>query len=272
MRIVVLGAGTVGTSIAELLCQNRHSVTVVDNDPVYIRQLNAELDVRAINGSASQSSVLFQADVLGADLCLAVTGDDEVNILAASMAKEMGARRTFARVYAPVFRDMSTFDYQRHFKIDRLLSLEQLSAMELARGIRHSGSVIVENFARGELEVQELSVDQKTESTGVPLKKLNLPQGVRIGSISRGERMWIAGAEDTIEVGDRMTLIGNREDIDELKDLFNVHIRSRRGVVIAGGGETGFHLARALDSSRFDVLVMEQSEERCEYLAASLRF
>ena len=271
MRIVVLGAGTVGTSIAELLCQNRHSVTVVDNDPVYIRQLNAELDVRAINGSASQSSVLFQADVLGADLCLAVTGDDEVNILAASMAKEMGARRTFARVYAPVFRDMSTFDYQRHFKIDRLLSLEQLSAMELARGIRHSGSVIVENFARGELEVQELSVDQKTEFTGVPLKKLNLPQGVRIGSISRGERMWIAGAEDTIEVGDRMTLIGNREDIDELKDLFNVRIRSRRGVVIAGGGETGFHLARALDSSRFDVLVMEQSEERCEYLAASLR-
>ena len=89
MRIVVLGAGTVGTSIADMLCRHRHSVTVVDNDPSHTRRVNDELDVRAVTGSAAQSSVLFQAGILGADLCLAVTGDDEVNMVAASIAESM---------------------------------------------------------------------------------------------------------------------------------------------------------------------------------------
>ena len=119
MRIVVLGAGTVGTWIADLLCQHRHSVTVVDVDASHTARINEELDVRALTGSASESSVLFQADVLGADICLAVTGKDEINLVSASMAKAMGARRTIARVFGPIFRDRSTFDYERHFCIDR---------------------------------------------------------------------------------------------------------------------------------------------------------
>lgn len=271
MRIVVLGCGTVGTAVANLLCQNRHSVTVVDRDSEHMRRINELLDVRTVPGSASESSVLFQANVIGADICLAVTGDDEVNLVGASMAKAMGARRTIARVYGPVFRDMSTFDYQRHFNIDRLLSLEHLSAMELARGIRSPGSVAVENFARGELEVQELAVHEKTDVVGVPLRKLELPKGVRIGSISRDGRMWIAGAGDTIDVDDRLTLIGRREDIDDLKDLFHVKKQAKAGVVIAGGGETGYHLARTLEGARFDVVMMEENEERSQYLATNLK-
>ncbi len=271
MRILVLGAGTVGTSIANLLCHHRHMVTVVDSDPDYVRQINERLDVRAVRGSGSQSSVLFQADVLGADLCLAVTGDDEVNLVAASMAKAMGARRAIARVYAPVFRDMSTFDYQRHFNIDRLLSLEHLSAMELARDIRNPGSVTMENFAQGELEVKEITVREKTRSVGVALKSLDLPSGVRIGSIHRGDKMWIAGAEDVICVDDRITLIGEREDIDELSDLFQISPDPKIGVVIAGGGETGYHLARSLEGERCAVVVMETSEERAEFLASNLK-
>ena len=116
MRIVVLGAGTVGSSIANRLCREGHSVTVVDSDAGHARRVYDEMDVRSVTGSAANSSVLFQAGMLGADLCLAVTGSDEVNMIAASMAKAMGARRTIARVYASVFRDMSTFDYQRHLQ------------------------------------------------------------------------------------------------------------------------------------------------------------
>jgi len=271
MRIVILGGGTVGTSIADLLCRHRHSVTVVESDAAHARRINTELDVRVVTGSASESSVLFQADVLGADVCLAVTGEDEVNIVAASMAKAMGARRSVARVYAPVFRDLSTFDYQRHFHIDRLLSMEHLSAMELARGIRNPGSVVVENFARGELEVQEVVVTDKTKAVGQPLKDLGLPDGVRIGSIHREDKMWIAGAEDCVVVDDRITLIGRREDIDEVKDAFQSHQGPKRGVVIAGGGETGYHLARTLEGQRFAVLLMEESQQRCEFLANHLK-
>ena len=271
MRIVILGGGTVGTWIADLLCQHRHSVVVVDHDPANTRRINEELDVKVVTGSASQSSVLFQADIIGADCCLAVTGDDEVNIVAASMAKAMGARRTLARVYAPVFRDLSTFDYQQHFNIDRLLSLEHLSATEIARNIRNPGSVAVENFARGAFEVQEISVTEQTSAIGVPLKQLQLPVGVRIGSINREGRTWIAGADDSIELNDRITLFGRREHVEEVRGLIQRDHGPKLGVVIAGGGETGYHLARALESDRFSVLLMEESEERCELLANNLK-
>jgi len=271
VRIVVLGAGTVGTWIADLLCRNRHIVTVVDSDPANVKRINNDIDVKALCGSASESAVLFQAGILDADLCLAVTGDDEVNLVAASMAKAMGARRTVARVYTPVFRDLSTFDYQRHFRIDRILSLEHLSAMEFARGIRNSGSVSMENFAHGELEVQEFVVHEKTASVGVPLKTLGLPKRVRIGSISRNGKTWIASADDQIEAEDRLALIGRRDDIDEVKDLFQRKSAPKQGIVIAGGGETGFHLARSLEAHRFSILMMEESKERCKFLSNSLK-
>ena len=270
MRIVILGGGTVGTSIADLLCRNKHRVTVVDNDPVHTRRINDELDVRVVTGSASRSSVLFQADCIGADFCLAVTGDDEVNIVSASLAKAMGARRVIARVYAPVFRDLSTFDYQRHFGIDRLLSLEHLSAMELARGIRSPRSVTLEHFARGELEVQEVLISEETPALNTPLRRLTLPRSVRIGSIYREGHIWIAGADDVLQLQDRITLIGSHEGVEEVKDAIAREKGPRQTIVIAGGGETGYHLARSLKSSRYRVVVMEQSRGRCEYLANHL--
>ncbi len=271
MRIVILGAGTVGGSIASLLCLHRHSVTIVDSNGERVRHINETLDVRGITGSASQSSVLFQAGIGSADLCLAVTGDDEANIVAASMAKAMGAKRAVARVYAPVFRDLSTFDYQRHFGIDRLLSLEHLTALELARNIRHPGSVAVENLARGALEVHEVVVNEQEKGVGKLLKTLNLPTGIRIGSISRDGKTWIAGAEDQIEVGDRLTIIGKRTDIDEVKEIFCAKSHEKLGVVIAGGGETGYHLATALEGQRFGVVLMDNDRERCDFLASHLK-
>lgn len=270
MRIVVLGAGTVGSSIADMLCQFGHSVTVVDHNPACTRCVNDELDVRVVTGSGSESSILFQAGISAADLCLAVTGDDEVNLVAASMAKAMGARRTLARVYSPVFRDLSTFDYQRHFQIDRLLSMEHLSAMELAREIRHPGASAVETFARGELEMQELTIVEQTAAVGVPLCELKLPSGVRIGSIRRNGRLALALASDRIAVGDQITLIGRREDIDDVKDRFQPEAPPKQSVVIAGGGETGYHLARVLEGRRFAVTLLDADRNRCDFLATHL--
>ena len=271
MRIVVLGAGTVGTSIAEMLCDAGHSVTVVDNDEKQTKKIYDQLDVRTVTGSASQTSVMFQAEISTCDICLAVTGDDEVNIVAGSIAKAMGARRSVARVYAPVFRDLSTFDYQTHFNIDRLLSLEHLTAMELAREIRSPGSVVVENFARGELEIQEVVLSEKSSVLGKPLFELGLPTTIRIGSIYRNGRMWIPKADDRLEASDRLGIIGRPADVEKIKGMFQKGGGHKQRVMIAGGGETGYHLARALENDRFSVLLMESDPSRCEHVAAGLK-
>ena len=270
MNIIILGAGTVGTSIADRLCQLEHSVTVVDLDPQMVSVINENFDVRAIVGSASQSSVLFQAGISTADICLAVTGKDEVNIVAASMAKAMGVRRSIARVYSPVFRDLSTFDYQRHFGIDRMLSLEHLTAMELARAIRDPGSVVVEQFARGGLEVQEMVIGQPGKATASPIRDLDLPSNVRIGMVQREKRFWIAGADDQLQVGDRVTVFSRPEDIKVVKALFKSGASKVKRVVIAGGGETGLQLARTLERESYKVMVLESDEARCQVLAGVL--
>ncbi len=271
MNILVLGAGTVGISVADELCQRGHSVTCVDAEIERARIVNERLDVRVLHGSASESSILFQAGAFDADLCLAVTGDDETNLVAASIAKAMGAKRTVARVYAQILLDMSTFDYQRHFKIDRLMSLEYLSAMELARAIRQSGSIAFESFARGALEFHELIISTSTPTLGTRILDLDLPNGVRIGSILREGRLKIAEAQDTLESGDRITLIGTHDDISQVRHKFQDDKVRRKLIVIAGGGETGYHLARTLDAQPSKVVIMEEDSERCEYLAARLR-
>jgi len=255
-----------------MLCRRRHSVTVVDSDPDNVARINSELDVRAIVGSASRSTVLFQADVCAADMCLAVTGDDEVNIVAASMAKSLGARRSIARVYAPAFRDLSTFDYQRHFNIDSLLSLEQLSAFELARAIRSPDAIPLEHFARGQLEVYEIEVHARSAAANHKLHDLKLPNSIRIGSISRGSRMWIASGEDELHEGDRVSLIGSPEAVSKTRDMFVVSSESRtkQRIMIAGGGETGYHLADSLSRRDYRIVILERDPDRCQNLAKLL--
>ena len=271
MRILILGAGTVGASIAEMLCPLGHNVTVVDKNADVMQQIDAELDVGVITGSASQSSVLFQAEVMSVDLCLALTGVDEINMLAASMAKTMGATRVAARVYAGVFRDLSTFDYQHHFKIDRLLSIEHLTAMELARRIREPGAMMIEHFARGELEMQDVIISRPSKATGVPLMELSIPSEVRIGSINRDGKVSIATATDQIEVGDRISLLGARDDVETVKQMFHALPAVKRSVVIAGCGETGYHLAIVLENRGYRVTVMDMDRTRCDFLASHLK-
>lgn len=272
MRVLTLGAGTVGRWVADMLCRRRHSVTVVDTDPDNVRRINSELDVRAIEGSASRSTVLFQAGVCAADMCLAVTGDDEVNIVAASMAKALGCRRSIARVYAPALRDLSTFDYQRHFNIDSLLSLEQLSAFELARAIRNPDAIPLEHFARGQLEVYEMEVGVRSSAAGRRLMELKLPTAVRIGSIARDGRMWIASGQDELHGGDRVSLIGMPEAVAKARTLFSVgsESKSRQKVMIAGGGETGYHLASSLSPHDYRTVLLERDPDRCDHLAKLL--
>lgn len=270
MNVVIMGAGTVGTSIAELLCANHQNVVLIDSSRAALEEIEEKIDVQTVHGSACDAVTLFQAGVQSADLCLSVTSSDEVNMIASSLARSMGAARSVARCYDVRYRDFSTFDYRRHFGIDRLLSLEHLTALELGKRVRVRGAFAVETFARGGVQVQEVEVEQKSKAVGVPLKELKLPPGVRIGVIAGRDRTIIAGADDVIEAGDHVTLIGREEDILDIKRLLEHRLPPRLDVIIAGGGEIGMNLAKLLEPRRFNVVLLEENRERSEFLAAHL--
>ncbi|MDR0869440.1 MAG: Trk system potassium transporter TrkA [Planctomycetaceae bacterium] len=270
MRILVLGGGKVGATIAEILCDHKHDVTVIEKDAETARKLDDALDVSVITGSATHADVLFQA-AASAEICLAVTESDEVNLVAASLAKTLGVRRTAAHVYARSIRDTSTVDYQQHFGIDRLLSIESLTAAEFAREIRTTGDLMIEHFANGEVEMQEILIfDDPPPAMQKPLCELKFPPDVRAGVIRRGSEAIIAGAKDVIRRGDRLTLIGAADKIETVKQKFQAVSAKPKRVLIGGGGETGVQLARILQNRRHNVTIMDVDRTRCEYLANQL--
>lgn len=270
MNIVILGAGTVGTSIAELLCANNHNVRLVDLSQDALQRSGESLDIQTIHGSGCDAITLFQADVLNADLCLAVTSHDEINLVGASLARAMGARRSIARIFNPNYRDFSTFDYQRHFHIDYLLSLEHLTGLELAKSIRTTGLFTLETFARGGIEIQEVEVQSTSKVIGHSLRDIKLPANVRIGVVAAAGRSYIPHADDAFSAGDRVTLVGDRDAVRGVVKMFQPKSPERLDVIIAGGGEVGFHLAKSLEDEHYRVVLMETDEERCHYLARRL--
>ncbi|MCG6157864.1 Trk system potassium transporter TrkA [Rubinisphaera margarita] len=270
MNVVILGAGTVGTSIAQLLCENGHNVRLVDFSAEALERSGEDLDIQTIVGSACDAVTLFQADVLNADLCLAVTSNDEVNLVGASLCKAMGAKRSISRIFEPRYLDYSTFDYRRHFAIDNLLSLEQLTALELAKTIRANGLFTLESFARGGIEIQEVEVQAGSKVIGQSLRAIRMPANVRIGLVTSGKRSFIPHADDAFAEGDRITLVGERTEIRGVMKLFQIKAPPHLDIIIAGGGKVGFYLAKSLERERYRVTIMEVDEERCHELARQL--
>lgn len=270
MHAVILGAGTVGTSIAEILCANNVDVCIVEENRDVLDRVEEQLDVQTVYGSACESIPMFQAGVQNADICLAVTSRDEVNLVGTSLAKAMGAKKTVARIFNPAYRDFSTFDYQRHFGIDRVLSLEKLTAFELAKGIHTPGMFAVENFARGGVQVLEVGVDEKSNFVGKKVSALGLPRTIRIGLLAREGRVVIPSADDELNAGDRVTLIGKQEALDSVRRDFQARSQPMTTITIAGGGEIGFALARLIDNQRYRLTIMETDHERCKHLSERL--
>ncbi|GHT35748.1 Trk system potassium transport protein TrkA [Planctomycetales bacterium] len=272
MRILILGGGKVGAAVAEFLCTHRHEVTVIEKDSDKAKQLDDNIDANVIHGCASHADVLFQADATAAEICLAVTENDETNLIGASLAKAMGVRRVAARVYSPSIRDTSTIDYKMLYNIDRLLSIEMLTASEFAREIRTTGDLMIEHFAGGEVEMQEILIfNEPPEESRKPLCELKFPQDVRVGIIRRQNEVRIASASDIIQQGDRITLIGISDKIEQTKQRFQGVSPKPKKILIGGGGETGFQLASILRNRRHYVTILEKNEERCGYLSEHLR-
>ena len=269
--MTIIGGGTVGSSLAETLVKLNANVTLLDRDPAALARVEEKLDVQICRGNGCDAISLFRSGVPGCDLCLAVTSSDETNLCAASIAKAMGARRVVARVYDPAHLDLSTFDYRSQFGVDRLLSLERLMALEIAKSLHAPGMYAVENFARGGVQVQEVELDQKSDLIGRQLKDSGLPRGVLCGLIARSDECaFIPGAEDQFAAGDHVTLVGQLADIDRVRSRFERRFKGRQFVIIGGGGDVGYQLALQLQKARFQVTLMESNQDRCNYLAEKL--
>jgi len=271
MKIVIVGAGEVGSQLSETLSLANHDVTVIERNEEHAQAITEQLDVRTINDSGSSARALLQAGVKKCDFFLAVTSSDETNLVAASLGKALGAKTTFARVHDATYRDNSLMNHQKHFGIDHLVNPEALAAVELAKVIRNPGRVAVEDFGRGKIEVKSIEVQSGAKVIGQSLLSLKLPHHFRIGLVSSNGSTHVANANTVLQQGDNVTLFGHPDALFESQTLFDPGSKgsNRISIVLLGGSEIAISIVRLLSNPRFRIRIIESNLKLCRSLAES---
>ncbi|MGB0743193.1 MAG: Trk system potassium transporter TrkA [Opitutales bacterium] len=268
MKIIIVGAGEVGSNLSTVLSEAGHDITLIERSEVHCERLEEEQNARIVTGNGSSAKQLVEVSVAKCDAFLAMTSDDRTNIISCSLAKGLGAKNTIARIHDETYSDNSFINYQLHFGIDLLVNPEAICAVELAKEIRSAGRVEVEHFARGQIEVQRQRVAHGSRMIGKQLRELKLDSQVRIGYVQRGEKTEIANADTTLQEGDIVTLFGHPETLFNLREKFDpTHKIEISRVVLFGGSEVAINLIHLLKNPRFKIRIIEKDRTQCRKLA-----
>ncbi|MGH8704685.1 MAG: Trk system potassium transporter TrkA [Burkholderiales bacterium] len=273
MKIVILGAGQVGASVAENLVSEQNDITVVDLDGQRLRALQDRLDLRTVTGSASHPSVLVEAGIEDADLLVAVTRSDETNLVACRLASQVfNVPRRIARVRATDFLNDSKVLGPEGFDVDLSICPEQVLTEYIVKLVEFPEALQVLDFAGGRVSLVAVRAYSGGPLVGHPIKDLrkHIPRvDSRIVAIFRGDRPLAPEGDTVIEAGDEVFCLAAASDIRQVMKELRRMDRSVRRVMIAGGGNIGLRLARALESG-YSVRVIDHNKQRCELLAAKV--
>jgi len=268
-RIIVIGAGEVGFHAAEVLLHEDYDITLIDRSRERLEEVEDILDVQTLAGFGADPDVLAKAEAHNADLILAVTDNDEVNILAAHIAKQLGTRVAVARSRNQSYVGSSKISLQRSLNLDLLISPEKLTAFEMAKFVDNPDIQAFQYFAMGRVEMQRIQLTQESFVINQPLNELQMP-GVLILLISRDEDLIVPTGQDMLQPGDVVTAVGESDQIHLLQSLFHFPDEKPQRVIIAGGGTVGATLAQVLETRQFNVSLIEKSRARAERLSETL--
>ncbi|MCD6385832.1 Trk system potassium transporter TrkA [Candidatus Sumerlaeota bacterium] len=270
MNIVVIGAGTVGSSIAELLVRSGHNLTLIDTNRQRLLEISEMYDLQTIVGSGCSYEILQSAGVDRAQLVLAMTDNDEVNLLSAQIARFLGAGKTVARVRKREYLEPIKFNVRSMLGIDLIISPEVLTAVEIARFLANPDSLTLAHFAQDKVQLRQLSIAEDSPFAGKLVKDLRLPRGLLLVLISRDNEVIIPHGDSQLKPGDRVSFIGESSVFRKACSLFGVCDVGIKSICVAGGGEIGMYLAEILDRQDYVVKLIDLNPERCEFLSEHL--
>ncbi len=271
MKLIVCGAGRVGSHAAEVLAAD-HDITVLDTDPARLEAVAESYDVATLAGNCAEAQLLCEAGAGEADLVVAATGNDEVNLLTASIAKALGASRTIARVHQGAFYEKRGLDYEKALGIDHLICPEHATAVAIAGNLRSPGAVAIESFGGGAIQMQQLPLSDEAAAIDRQLVDLRLPSGVRITTVIRGSDAFIPDAATLLKRGDTIVLVGNTAAFQEARQLFQDGASGRRKVILMGGTPTAVWLCESLRDRNFAIRLFETDARRAHELADKLKW
>lgn len=274
MNILIIGAGRVGTSVAESLVSERNDITVIDSDPQRLRQLQERLDLRGVTGNAIQPSVLREASAEDCDLLIACAPMDETNLAVCKIAHDLfNITTTIARLRSPEFVPGSPLLARgTGFGVDEVICPEQSVTTYVRKLIEYPEALRIVEFAEGRVTMAGVRAFAGGLLVGHRLDEIpTLVPGMdmRIVGLFRQEQPLKADGDTRIEAGDEAVVLTRTAAVPDVLAALRARDRPVRRVMIAGGGKVGLRLARAL-KGRYEIKLIELDRARCEYLAADL--
>lgn len=271
MNIIIVGNGKVGLSLTKQLASEGHDVVVIDKNPRVVEETINDFDVMGICGNGACYDIQKQAGVDKADLLIAVTQTDELNMLCCLLAKKMGCRHSIARVRTPEYSKQLDF-MRTGFGISMLVNPEFEAANEIARILRFPSAIKLEPFANGRVELAEIGIGEGNGLIGKPIHIIHEKYRVRVlvCAVKRGDEAIIPNGDFIIKQGDRINVTASRPElVNFMKHLGLYRSRTKR-VMIAGGGKVGYYLGRQLMESGHDIKILEKNDVRALELSEAL--
>lgn len=269
MRIIIVGAGKLGYTIAERLSQEEYDVVVVDNNPARLQIIQDNLDVLTIEANGSSPITMNNDDIRDADVLIAVTATDEVNMVSCILAKKHGIKRTIARIRDMQFISEAKEYLKANFDIDLMLNPELIMAMEINRILMVPAALNIEDFADGQVRLFETKVKKKSPLANIMLKDLSMPKTIIAAMIFRGQRMIIPHGDDSLQPNDNAYFIGLTTDIDKFsKNLEERNNSKLDKVTVIGAGRMGRFVASMLDRQHVKVKIFDTKKDRLHLIAS----
>jgi len=271
MKIIIIGDGKIGSTLAEQLSREKHAVTLIDIHDAPLTRSNDDLDVMVVEGDGASHEVQLEAGVDTADLVIASTGADEMNLLCCLIAKKLGARHTIARVRNPNYvRELALI--KDDLGLSMSINPEEEAAAEMARVLRFPSAIKIDTFAKGHVEILKMNVAAGSPLDGLALHELGKFRAkVLICAVERGERdVFIPSGEFRLQAGDRISIVAAPRDAQSFFRQVGVVKNRVRQVMLIGGGRICYYLAQQLLQSGMDVKILESDLAQCELLSELL--
>ena len=271
MKIIVVGCGKVGAAIIAQLSQEGHDISVIDVDSGVVTDISNNYDVLGLVGNGASHAVQMEAGIETADLLIAATDSDELNLLCCLIAKKAGGCSTIARVRNPVYNGEIGF-IKEELGLSLTVNPEMAAATEAARVLRFPSAVQIETFAKGRVEIVKVRIPEGSVLDNCPLAQIHKRTGtdVLICTVERGGQVEIPNGAFVLKAGDVISIVASKQNTRDFVSRIGLKSRRVRDCIIIGGGKIAFYLAQQLIESGIRVKIIEKDRDRCEELCAAL--
>ena len=271
MKIIVVGCGKVGAALTAQLSREGHDIAVIDVDNGVVTDISNNYDVLGLVGNGASHAVQVEAGIESADLLVAATDSDELNLLCCLIAKKAGGCNTIARVRNPVYNGEIDF-IKEELGLSLTVNPEMAAATEAARVLRFPSAVQIETFAKGKVEIMKVRIPEESVLDGCPLSQIHKRTGteVLICTVERGEHVEIPHGATILKAGDVISVVASKQNTRDFVARIGLKSRRVRDCMIVGGGKIAFYLAQQLLETGIRVKIIEKDRDRCEELATLL--